>query len=388
MSRKLAGIACLLVCGCTYIDERGSGNGAPASPQKVARYMPPADQYVKSKLIDFDSPYDTTFVVAGGVKLIDDPEKPGNRVMLANAAQVKLGALVRGREFPGVWDLLGVRMRADSGTTTRLSISTNDAAPLNSADANVSPGWAMHWIELKKLPTSMPADQELLFTIRSLDGKPLQIDDVVLAQSKTTVSQSIVPESGESWRVGRSALRWQVLANDQELLALPAAPFVDGGYRVIESNPVRTVFASPAETIAIDRTGRLIANSSPRLDAKLMTFAKAFAENESPATIEVDADSGRVERNLPGDRDNDGYDESRGCYTVRAAGGRVDIRLSPGKAKVSWPVIEVLGLPQGQVSVWLEGQLVPWVTRLSDGKAIIELPVKLERPVEAQIRVK
>ena len=63
----------------------------------------------------------------------------------------------------------------------------------------------------------MPTDQELRLSIRSLDGKPLQIDDIVLAQSRTTVSQSVVPQSGESWRVGRSALRWQVLANDQEL---------------------------------------------------------------------------------------------------------------------------------------------------------------------------
>ncbi len=389
MSRTLLLTACLTICGCVYIDDSPQGTTAPLpTTRKVARYMPPADQYVKSKLIDFDSPYDTSFVVASGIKLIDDPDKAGNRVMIAPGATIKLGALVRGREFPGPWDLLGVRVRADRQTGVKLTLTLGTGESPCESDSNAGPHWEICWIELSKLPTSMPIGTEQLLTINSVDGKPILIDEVILAQSRTVVSQSTVPGSGESWRVGRTALRWQVFAGEHELLSLPAAPFVEEGYRVLESNAVRTVFISPTDTISIDRNGRLIENGAARLDERVVKFAKTTAENDSPAMIEIPPDQGRVERTLPGDRDNDGYDESRGCYTIRSTASRLSVRLSPQKFPVSWPVIEVIGLPPGAVSVWLEGQIVPWVTRLSDGKTIIELPVKLQRPIEAQVRVK
>lgn len=387
MSRILFLTACLVLGGCVYIDDRAAN--VPTAPIKaVARYMPPADQYVKSRLIDFDSPLDTSFVVARDVRLSEDPVKPGNRVLVSSSAQIKLSSLIRGREFPGAWDLLGVRVRADRSAPIRLSIVPGGASPMFASESVCDADWSFYWVELQKLPTSMPSDEEMQLRIDALDGKPLQIDEVILAQSRTVVSQSTVPQTGETWRVGRSALQWQVTAAGQELLTLPAAPFVEQGYRVLESNPVRTVFISPTDTISIDRTGRLIENNAPRLDPKVLKFAKTTAENLSPAEIEIPPEQGRVERNLPGDRDNDGYDESRGCYTVRASAPRLNIRLSPQKMPVSWPIVEIIGLPAGTVSVWLEGQLVPWVTRLSDGKTIIELPLRLERPVEAQVRVK
>lgn len=374
--------------GCVYVDDRRSAAGAPAATvRKTVRYMPPADQYVKSKLIDFDSPYDTTFLVASGVKLIDDPEKSGNRVMSAAATQIKLGSLVRGREFPGRWDLIGVRLRADRAVQADLSI-TNNGAPVSAAKVDCATRWAIQWIELKSLPSSMPAENDLLLNIRSADGGPILIDDVILAQSQTVLSRSTVPVTGESWIVRRAATRWEVWAGDRELFSLPASPFVESGYRVAESNSVRTVFVSPDSTISIDRSGRLIENGVTRLDESVLKFAKTTAENNSPALIEVSSDQGRVDRNLSGDLNNDGYDETRGCYTVRASGGRMNLTLRPQRFPVKWPVVEVIGLPPGTVNVWMEGQVVPWVTRLSDGKSIIELPLTLERGVEVQIRVK
>jgi hypothetical protein len=376
---------CLVTGGCVYVDERPA---ASPSPQKVARYMPPADQYVKSKLIDFDSPYDTSFIIADGVKLVDDPQKSGNRVMSASQATIKLSALIRGREFPGMWDLIGVRVRADRPAAVTVEIATAAGAVLATSNGPCTSQWTIHWIELGQLPTSMPAEQELTLVVTSHDGTPIQIDDIQLAQSRTIVAQSIVPESNQTWRVGRSGLKWRVTADERELFTLPAAPFVAGGYRVIESNPVRTVFSSPTRTIAIDRNGRLIENGVAKTDTNVSKFAKTTAENNSPAVIEVDADEGHVDRTLAGDSDNDGYDEARGCYTVRSGSTRLNVRLTPARSPVRWPVVEIIGLPAGAVSVWLEGQLVPYVTRLSDGKTIIELPVVLERSVEAQIRVK
>lgn len=417
-----------VLSGCAYIDESRTAprapsqggspasirNGAPASirngspastpTKKVVRYTPPADQYVKSKLIDFDSPYDTTFLIARDVKLTDDPDQPGNRVLNAASAQIKLGALVRGRDFPGAWDLLGVRVRSAQSTPITLDLvavstpTTNRVAngtavppagaPMRSASAQAEGAWTIQWIELKAFPTSMPANADLVLRIRSNDGTALLIDDVLLAQSHTVVSQSAVPQSGEPWQVRRSALKWQVMVGEKEIFSLAAAPFIRDGYRAIEANPVRAVFASATGMVAIDRTGRVIENGEAKLDAGVMSVAKTVAENESPAIIEVASEFGRIERNLPGDQNNDGYDETRGCYTVIASAPRLNITLTPQKFPVKWPVIEIVGLPAGTVSVWLEGQTVPWVTRLSDGKVIVELPIRLERPVAFQVRVK
>lgn len=385
MSRFWMLSLCLIAGGCTYTNDRPQA--APVA-QKAARYVPPADQYVKSKLLDFDSPYDTNFVVAGGVRLVNDPQQPGNRVLLAPTATIKFTSLIRGRDFPGMWDLIGVRTRSEQGGTLRLGLTTSGGTRLAQNDATTTADWSVQWLELQKLPASMASDGELLLSVESTDRKAIYIDDILLAQSRTVVAQSTVPESNEPWRVTRSGLKWYVTAGEQTLLSLPAAPFVGEGYRVVESNPVRTVFASPASTIAIDRNGRLIENGKTKFDPTVSKFAKAVAENASPASIEVGEDEGRVERTLPGDKDNDGYDESRGCYTVRASASRLNVRLTPGNSAVRWPVIEVIGLPTGAVSVWLEGQLVPYVTRLSDGKVMIELPIRLERAVEAQIRVK
>ena len=130
MSRNFILTLSLIVSGCTYVDERPSANNAFPPTQRTVRYMPPADQYVKSKLMDFDSPYDTTFVASKDVTIVDDPEKAGNRVLRAPVTQIKLGALVRGREFPGHWDLLGVRLHGGRDASVRLSMTAGGAAPL------------------------------------------------------------------------------------------------------------------------------------------------------------------------------------------------------------------------------------------------------------------
>jgi hypothetical protein len=382
MSRTVLLFLCLFAGGCSLLGE------APAPPpRKPVRYVPPADEYVRSKLLDFDSPLDTSFIISNGVKLVEDPQKPGNRVLSAPGAKLKLGSLVRGRDFPGLWDLVGIRIRADRAVGVRAEFQSSSGTVLQALEAATQPRWTMLWIDLRKLPTTMPAGEELLLAIKPLDGKAILIDEVILAQSRLVAIRSNIPDSQRMWQVVREGVQWEVQMGEERVYALPAAPFVEGGYRLVESNPVRAVFSSPAGTLSIDRHGRLIENGVAKFDARVARYAQAVAENASPATVEVD-EHGRVERNLPGDRDNDGYDEVRGCYTVRASSSRLNVRLSPGVSSVRWPVLEVIGLPPGALSVWLEGQLVTHVTRLSDGRAVIELPIRLERAVEVQIRVR
>jgi hypothetical protein len=97
---------------------------------------------------------------------------------------------------------------------------------------------------------------------------------------------------------------------------------------------------------------------------------------------------GRVNRSTPGDSDNDGYNEARGAYQVIATGPRVELTITPRTSVLARPVLEIAGLPPGNVLVNMEGQLVGGATRLSgSGDLLIELPARLERPTQVNVRV-
>jgi hypothetical protein len=372
-------------------------------------YIAPADRVQTSTLLDFTSPLDSTFVDAPSVRLADDPAHAGNRALVAEGGiRLNLTSLTRGRDVGGAWDVFGMRVWSDAATTCDVTVvgpPTSPAYPLRFTLA--AHAWTNIWMDAPRLfsPASASAsaltsastraddrgasDRFMVVLSQSVPAGHLLIDDVVLAQSRVTVSESTVPRTNEHWCVSRRGLRWIATVDVNVIFTLPAAPFEPGGYRVTASDPTRALFTNDAgTTVCIDRTGRLIEDGRAKLDPRVLKFAKAIAENASPASIEIVGNEGRIERSLPGDHDNDGYDEIRGCYPVHAIAGRVTLRLTKQHATVKWPVLEVFDLPPGTVSVWVDGEMVPWATRADDGRTIVELPIELERPVEVQIRVK
>lgn len=374
----------------------------PVASKPVSKplYIAPPDRVQTSTLLDFDNALDTTFIDAPAVRVTDDPMRAGNRVLVADGGiRANLTSLVRGRDIGGVWDVIGLRIWSNQATTCKIDL----AGPTSSSTqvslmANV---WTKVWMSAPRLlPASTmlattdsapdASNDHLKLSVSSAGQAHLLVDDVALAQSRVTVSQSLVPKSNERWRVVREGLKWIASVEGRPIFELPAAPFVANGYRMLESDPTRALFANDSgSTLCIDRTGRLIEDGDAKLDPTVLMFAKAIAENASPATIEIVGNDGRIERSLPGDRNNDGYDERRGVYAVRAAGiGRVAVRLTRQKATVKWPALEIYDLPPGAVSVWLDGAMIPWAVRAGDGRVIVELPIELELPVEVQVRVK
>jgi hypothetical protein len=372
-------------------------------PTAQSLYVAPADRVQTSTLLDFDNPLDSTFVDASSIRLADDPMRAANHTLVADGSiRLNLTSLTRGRDVGGAWDVLGLRVWSDVGTScdvTLIGPPTSPAYPRRFALA--AKVWTSIWIEVPRLyvaqPTSVStqsaigsASERLQVIVSPIDraGRVL-IDDVMLARSHATVSESTVPTTNQRWCVSRRGLEWIATVNGEAIFTLPAAPFVPGGYHVMASDPTRALFTNDAgTTVCIDRTGRLIENGRTKLDPRVLKFAKAIAENASPALCEVVEGEGRIERSLPGDHDNDGYDETRGCYSVHAVAGRATLRLTRQGATVKWPVLEVFDLPPGPVNVWLDGDIIPWAVRTEDGRVIVELPVELERPIEVQIRVK
>ena len=116
--------------------------------------------------------------------------------------------------------------------------------------------------------------------------------------------------------------------------------------------------------------------------------AEQARQHETPAEVDVAAATGRVNRATPGDANNDGYNEARGAYQVIAAGPRVELTITPRTSVLARPVLEIAGLPPGDVLVNMEGQLVGGATRLpGTGDLLIELPARLERPTQVNVRV-
>lgn len=371
--RQLIAVS-LAVAGCAG----RSSKPAPSAPV-AARFVPPADRYVRSVLLDFESKFDAAFVDAADKRDAVDPAFATNRVLYVNGeATVRLGALVRGRAFPGTWDLVGVRIATPTAATCAVKIADGEAT-LASADASLAGGrWRTIWLDLHAIAaatrpaTSMPSDETLTLRIASPGG--VMIDEVVLAQSRIVVAESASPRTNEPFRVERVGTTWRATLAGRPIVELPAAPFVEDGYRVAESCAARVVFREPlGATVAVDRLGRIWRGE----------------RGVSPPTIEVVEGPARVERNAAGDRDNDGFDESRGGYALRAAGDRFTFRIDGSPTSpASWPTVDVAGLGGGAVSVWVEGQVVHSVTRATDGRATIELPLEVVRPVDVQVRVR
>ena len=108
-----------------------------------------------------------------------------------------------------------------------------------------------------------------------------------------------------------------------------------------------------------------------------------------PAAATLDVTGGRIDRAAPTDRDGDGHDEARDSYRVRADGPRLTVTLTPRATMPPRPVLEIAGLPAGEVVVTAAGALAREVERLADGRVLAVLPVGGgTRPVEVRVAVR
>ena len=97
---------------------------------------------------------------------------------------------------------------------------------------------------------------------------------------------------------------------------------------------------------------------------------------------------GRVDRNTPGDANNDGYNETTGSYRIIAQSPRIEFRFVPARGTPDpRPVLEISGLPFGKVLATLEGRLIEGSQRAADGSLLLELPATIDRAATVDVRV-
>jgi hypothetical protein len=115
--------------------------------------------------------------------------------------------------------------------------------------------------------------------------------------------------------------------------------------------------------------------------------AQMVQQQDHPAELAIAEELGRVERNSPGDLNNDGYAELTGAYQVKASGARIQITITPQTPKLAKPVVEIAGLPPGRIVAALDGQLIDQTVRLANGHVLVQIPSTIQRPVNLDVRV-
>jgi hypothetical protein len=193
-----------------------------------------------------------------------------------------------------------------------------------------------------------------------------------------------------SWSLSRRGYSFVLDSPGKFNIRLATAENSASGWSLEEINSVRARFNSngPEKSLTIYPDGRSYWDGKFRpLSASTKAEALWQQDQDSPAEIQVSEPMGRVNRTTAGDANNDGYNESRGTYTVVASGSRIDLTIVPHSAPILQPVFEITGLPDGKPLVTLEGQLIEKAFRLPDGTWLIQIPAKIERSTSVNIRV-
>jgi len=87
----------------------------------------------------------------------------------------------------------------------------------------------------------------------------------------------------------------------------------------------------------------------------------------------------------PGDADRDGFDETQGCYSLKARAGHCRFTILPPEGGLIDPIIRVAGQWKGDVSVNSEGLAIRDFVRLDDGSVLFVVPGFLKRPTAVEV---
>ena len=85
------------------------------------------------------------------------------------------------------------------------------------------------------------------------------------------------------------------------------------------------------------------------------------------------------------DADGDGFDESEGCYRLRAKAGHCRFVLAPQEEALADAVVRVSGSWKASVTANCEGLALRELVRLPDGSVLFMLPGVCRRPRSVEL---
>jgi hypothetical protein len=395
-------LAALLLAGCTE-------NAAPSRPAppplktepiglQVTRAEPRFAGLPFRVLLDFERPTDLAFVAAQSAKLqlaTDQAHTGLSSLQLDHGGtfDVKLPSLLTGVAFPGQWTLAGAYFHTAAAPATVSIAYRVPSAPQPLLQRTVplaADKWTPVFLDLTPLANSVSAGGGLLtFSIES--RKSVRCDDVlVVNNTRTLVDRPAGALELAGWTIRQSGAEVVVDRPARFRVALKTTDATPDGWIVDETCDCRARFSSPnGRTWTIYADGRQYVDGQFSPLAPLGDAAPIYAaQHASPADLIVADEFGRIDRDTPGDRNNDGYNERRGSYELVAKSNRFEVAIKPNTPILANPVLEISGLPPGNALVTVEGQLIERTTRLPNGNLLIAIPLTIDRTTSVNVTVR
>lgn len=372
------------------------GNGAESSapPAPISGKLREAVPELRGKryfpLLSFESESDTAFINPSDRAVLDGSvSHTGNHSLRINpggTAVVRLLPLLPGSRLDAEWSILSIWGLAPAGASGEIVLSAADRPITRREIAGPMETWTALPLDLHAVPLELREAGELSLVIRATGTSGVWVDDLMVVNNREELYRG-----AQGWSVRREGLKYVCEAPESFRIELATMDGSPKGWVLEESNGLRARFASRAGGVwTLYRDGRSFVDGkySP-VSAAAREMPGLIEAHAMPAEVVVPEDQGRLNRRSAGDRDNDGYDESRGTYRILAKMDRLDVHIKPRGTAVVRPILEVEGLPPGELVVTLEGKLVGEAQELKPpGSWLIELPVRIERPVAVSIRVR
>lgn len=384
-------------CGAGGAEQASSNETHPVEPigMQLVRASPDLKGQRFTNLLHFEQKSDAVFVTVSGAKpQIDELHAHTGRGSLRIAAggatmTVKLGSLLGGRAFPGDWTLAGAYFYSEHPTEITVACDAGGRTIAQNRVALPAGRWAAAMVDLSTVEQSPrpPGPPMLRFGVEA-PGEVWCDDVLLIDNTHWYVGGEESPNS--PWSVARRGFSFVCESPNTFSVRLSSADALSSGWKLEEANDHRARFSSTGKNkrLTLYPDGRSYWDGQFRALAATLRDEPLYAQQSaSPAEIEVPEIMGRLNRQSDGDENNDGYDESRGTYTLIAAGARLDASIVPAATPVLRPVLEITGLPAGKALVTLEGRLIETVYRLEDGTLLVEIPARITRPTQVNIRI-
>lgn len=399
----------------------GSGGVLYASQepigQQLQRVVPPLKSQRFSTLLDFESDADRVFVVATPPpQMVFDRAHTGHRSLRIEPGTeriaIKLSSLMGGRPFPGEWTLLGAFLYCEEPIDVLVSVDHAGFA-VPARKVTLSPHtWTTALADISM--TSSEPDASALSSATLVISLPARspavwCDDVMLVNNRqplvnpgengaavqsneTPSGPTTAPVAGfpSPWSLQRRGLSYVGSAPGKFNFNLVTSEASRSGWKIDEANELRARFSSDGgktKLLTVYSDGRSYWDGQYKAFSAESRNAVFSEEHASPAEVSVPEELGRLNRDTPGDANNDGYNEVRGAYQLIANGARLEMRITPHTRALLRPILEITGLSPGKVLVTTEGRLVETTVRLEDGTLLVEIPTVIDRPTTINIRI-
>jgi hypothetical protein len=404
-TRLVLGAAILTaISGCT---ENGMPPAPPTPPplvtepigQQMSRAEPRLAGMPFRVLLDFERPTDMVFLTSQATvaQRCTDRAHTGSASLKCSPGanfDVKLSSLVSG-SFPGSWTLVGAYFSTEATATKPANVTIVYSAsvgtpPLLQRTVHLAAGaqWMPVFLDLTALPAGAVGQAGVLsFSVAG--EQEVYCDDLAIVNNTQTLdAPDAGPDSG--WTIKQGGYTIDVQRPGRFRVQLKTPEAVDDGWQTKEADDLRARFVSTSgKTWTIYSDGRQYQDGRFSALFDLGEATPLFArQHASPAQVSVPEEFGRIDRDTPGDQNNDGYNERWGSYQLAARGARFEVILKPTSPLLVRPVLEISGLPAGNAFITVEGQLIEKSIRLPSGNLLFEIPLALERATTVNIVVK